>query len=95
MIADYYVYRRRKLSLFALYTADGPHRYTNGFSVVALIALLVAVLPSLPGFFATVNLLDPAAVPPFLLGLYHYAWFVGFGVAFVVYLVLRRVAPAA
>ncbi len=93
MIADYFVYRRRVLSVPALYLPAGPHHYTNGFSVVALIALIVAVLPSLPGFFATVKLIDAAYVSPFLLNLYHYAWFVGFAVAFVVYLGLRKLAP--
>jgi nucleobase:cation symporter-1, NCS1 family len=93
MIADYFVYRRRELSVFALYTPNGPHHYTKGFSIPAVIALIVAVLPNLPGFFATVKLLDPALVSPFWLNLYHYAWFVGFAVAFAVYLVLRKLAP--
>jgi NCS1 family nucleobase:cation symporter-1 len=95
MIADYFVCRRCTLDVPALYRADGPHRFTNGFSVVALIALLVAVMPSLPGFFATVKFTDPAHVAPFFMDLYHYAWFVGFGVAFVVYLALRKLAPQA
>jgi NCS1 family nucleobase:cation symporter-1 len=93
MIADYFVCRHRKLELKALYDPHGGHRYTNGFSVVALIALLVAVLPSLPGFLAQVHLIDGTGMSPFLLGLYNYAWFVGFGVGFAVYLVLRKIAP--
>jgi nucleobase:cation symporter-1, NCS1 family len=93
MIADYFVYRRRRLDVPALYTPHGAHYYTNGFSVVALIALLVAVLPSLPGFFAAVKFVEAASVAPFFLGIYNYAWFVGFAVAFVVYLVLRKIAP--
>jgi nucleobase:cation symporter-1, NCS1 family len=95
MIADYFVYRRCQLSVFALYTPDGPHRYTNGFSVPALIALILAVLPSLPGFFATIKVIDASLVSPFWLGLYNYAWFSGFAVAFVVYLILRKIAPNA
>jgi nucleobase:cation symporter-1, NCS1 family len=93
LIADYFVYRRRQLSVYSLYIPDGPHQYAGGFSLVALFALVVGVLPSLPGFFATIKLIDPTHVSPFLLGLYNYAWFVGFGVAFVVYLVLRKLAP--
>jgi len=50
LIADYFVYRRRKLNLPALYQANGEYRFTNGFSMVALIALVLAVLPSLPGY---------------------------------------------
>jgi NCS1 family nucleobase:cation symporter-1 len=95
MIADYFVIRGRKLDLPALYDPRGRHSYTNGFSTVALIALLVAVLPALPGFLAQVHLIDGTGLSSFLLGLYNYAWFVGFGLAFVVYLALRKLAPAS
>jgi NCS1 family nucleobase:cation symporter-1 len=93
MIADYFVCRSRNLDVKALYDAHGAHSYTNGFSTVALIALLVAVLPALPGFLAQVHLIDGTGMSPFLLSLYNYAWFVGFGLAFTVYLGLRRLAP--
>src|SRR3982750_1871167 len=45
MIADYFVIRRRRLNVDALYRHEGEYCYTNGFSIVALIALLVATLP--------------------------------------------------
>lgn len=94
MIADYFVVRGRRLNVPALYDATGEYRYTNGFSVVALLALVVAVLPNLPGFLVNVKLLSAEAVPPFLVGLYSYAWFVGFAIAFILYTVLRRLSPA-
>ena len=90
LIADYFVCRRCKLNLTALYQADGEYRFTNGFSLVALIALAVGALPSVPGFLVNVKLLSSESVPPFLAHLYNYAWFVGFGVAFVVYLAGRK-----
>lgn len=90
LIADYFVCRRRQLDIAALYSFHGPYRFTNGFSVVALAALAVGVLPSLPGFLVQVKVLSPDSVPPALTGLYHYAWFIGFGAAFVVYWALRR-----
>ena len=55
-------------------------------SNVAIGAFALGVLPSLPGFLATVKLIDGAHVAPFLLGLYNYAWFVGFGLAFAVFI---------
>ena len=55
LIADYFVYRRRKLNLAALYQTDGEYRFTNGFSFVALIAFVAGVLPSLPGFLVNVQ----------------------------------------
>jgi NCS1 family nucleobase:cation symporter-1 len=93
MIADYFVWRRTVLSLPALYSGTGEYRYSNGFSWVAIVAFLAGALPSLPGFLATVHLVDATLISPFLLNLYHYAWFVGFGIAFAVYLALRKAAP--
>jgi len=93
MIADYFIWRKKTLSLPALYSGSGEYRYHNGFSWVAIIALLAGILPSLPGFLATVHLIDAASLSPFLLNLYGYAWFVGFAVAFAVYLTLRKLAP--
>ncbi|HEY0943630.1 MAG TPA: NCS1 family nucleobase:cation symporter-1 [Opitutaceae bacterium] len=93
MIADYFVYRRRSLNLTALYRADGEYAYSGGFSWAAIIALAAGALPSLPGFLATVKWIDAAAVPTLFIDLYHYAWFVGFGLAFGVYLLLRKLFP--
>src|SRR2546421_5753645 len=59
LIADYYVCQRRQLNLVALYQRDGEYRFTNGFSFVALISLLLGILPSLPGFLIQVKLLKP------------------------------------
>jgi len=84
------VLRRTQLNLEALYDAHGEYRYTNSFSLAGLTALGVAVLPNLPGFFVQVKWLDPSHVPAALGASYAYAWFIGFAVAFVVYLALRR-----
>ena len=90
LIADYFVWRRRKLNLPDLYRADGEYRYTNGVSVVALIALIAGALPSVPGFLVQVKLLSADNVAPWLVGLYNYAWFIGFAIAFAVYLAGRK-----
>ena len=93
MIADYFVVRRRQLDVGALYDVEGEYRFTNGISVVAVVAFVLAVLPSLPGFFVTIKVIAAGAVPGPLVDLYNYAWFVGFGLAFVIYLILRKIAP--
>ena len=93
LIADYFVWRKRKLDLVALYQPNGEYRYTNGYSWAAIIALVVGILPNLPGFLVRVHQLNPANVPALLVSLFDYAWFVGFGLAFAVYLVLRSLAP--
>src|SRR5712664_1433960 len=95
LIADYYIYRRRRLNLAALYQEQGEYRFTNGFSLVAIISLLLGVLPSLPGFLIQVKLLKPETVAPALADIYSYAWFVGFGIAFCAYLAGRRLTALA
>jgi NCS1 family nucleobase:cation symporter-1 len=93
MIADYFVVRRRNLDVAGLYDPDGPYRYSGGWSLVAVAAFALAVAPNLPGFLAQVGWIDARRVPALLLGVYGYAWFVGFAIAFVAYLALRRAAP--
>ena len=95
LIADYFVWRRRQLNLTAMYQPDGEYRYTNGFSIVALIALIAGALPSVPGFLVQVKVIDPAKVAPLLVGFYSYAWFMGFAIAFVTYLAGRRMTALA
>jgi NCS1 family nucleobase:cation symporter-1 len=91
LIADYFVIRRTQLDVEALYRTDGEYRYTGGFSLAGLTALAVAVLPNVPGFLVTVKWVRADAVPHFLVSSYAYAWFIGFGLAFGVYLFLYRI----
>ena len=93
MIADYFVVRHRQLNVAALYDPAGEYRYTNGISIAAVVAFVLAVLPNLPGFLVTIKAIAPTSVPGPLVELYNYAWFLGFGLAFVIYLVLRKIAP--
>jgi nucleobase:cation symporter-1, NCS1 family len=93
MIADYFVWRKKALNVAALYSPRGEYSYRAGFSWVAILALVAGALPSLPGFLATIKVLDGSQLPALLLGLYNYAWFVGFGVAFGLYLLLRKMFP--
>lgn len=78
MIADYYIVRKKELDVAGLYDPEGPYRFTRGFHLPALAALLLAVLPNLPGFLAVVNVVPADAVPAFFHTLYNQAWFVGF-----------------
>jgi NCS1 family nucleobase:cation symporter-1 len=95
LIADYFVYRKRRLNLPALYDPNGEYSFTKGFSYVALIALVAGALPSIPGFLAQVKVVNPATIGTFWVRLYDYAWFVGFGVAFGVYLLGRALTSPA
>ena len=88
MIADYWILRRRELDVADLYRLDG--RYGR-VSWAAMVALLVGVAPNVPGFLAAVKVME---VAPAWSTLYPYAWFTGFAISAVAYLVLRRLAGA-
>ena len=90
MIADYFVVRNKQLDLEGLYDPAGPYVYTRGFSLAGLGALALAVLPSLPGFLAVVKAVPAGSVPAAFHTLYNQAWFVGFALAFGLYLAFRK-----
>ena len=83
MIADYFVIRRGRLLLEDLYRRGGAYEYRRGFNWVAIAAFVLGVLPNLPGFVAA---LSGIRATPLFATLYNWAWFVGFLVAAVVYL---------
>src|SRR3984957_8398557 len=77
MIADYYVVRKRRLDPEELFKRGGEYEFSGGFNWRAVGALAAGIFVALIGL-----------VVPVLHGLYQYAWFVGFGVSFVVYLLI-------
>ncbi len=83
LIADYWIVRKRVLVVDDLYRRNGIYEYTNGTNPWAIIALVVGVLPNIPGFLHAVHVID--SVPQILADLYAYTWFVGFAIAAVVY----------
>lgn len=90
MIVDYYFIRKQQLELEDLYSEHGIYRFSNGFNHTAIIALLFGILPNVPGFLTTIQLIATNAVPEWVSGLYHYAWFVGFGISGLVYWILMK-----
>ena len=91
LIADYWVLRRQQLSLSDLFKVDGIYQYANGVNPRAIVALVLAVAPVVPGFARAVS--TPGgqiAAPLFWDTVYSYAWFVTFALSFVLYLVLMR-----
>ncbi len=91
LIADYFILRRTQLSLEGLYTKGGPYWYTGGFNLRAMVALVVGILPCIPGFLGTLGYAD---VPHLWIELYHYAWFISFGVSLALYVALMKVSKA-
>ena len=83
LIADYFVIRRTNFDQAGLYRRKGPYWYRGGFNPIAIIALVLGILPCAPGFIATVSKSAAAFIPAFWVSIYHYAWFISFGIAFL------------
>jgi NCS1 family nucleobase:cation symporter-1 len=90
MIADYYFIRKQTLNASELYKHDGQYSFGNGFNKYAIIALLFGILPNVPGFLLQVKLVSATAFPGWINNLYNYAWFVGFFVSAILYILLMR-----
>jgi len=90
MIVDYYFIRKQTLIVDDLYNKNGIYSFSKGFNMKAVWALLIGILPNVPGFLLTIKAVDTTVFPEWISGLYHYAWFVGFGISGIVYYVLMR-----
>jgi NCS1 family nucleobase:cation symporter-1 len=95
LITDYFLLRRTKLDVKDLYSETGRYRYANGWNYAALVALILGILPNLPGFLVQIAPTTFAGVPESLRTLYNFAWFVGFGISGVVYYVLMMRTDAS
>jgi nucleobase:cation symporter-1, NCS1 family len=81
LITDYYFIRKQQLSVPDLYEETGAYQFNRGFNRKAIISLLVGILPNVPGFLVTIGVIPAGALPAWIVGIYSYAWFVGFFVA--------------
>jgi nucleobase:cation symporter-1, NCS1 family len=85
LICDYFVVRRKILSVDDLYERGGLYEYKHGVNWQAIAALVSGAAVAFVGL-----------VVPALRVLYNYAWFVGFLVSFFLYFVLMaNVEPVA
>ncbi|MBK8068469.1 MAG: NCS1 family nucleobase:cation symporter-1 [Rhodanobacteraceae bacterium] len=88
MLADYFIIRRTELDIASLFRHKGAYAYRSGWNPVAILALVIGVLPNLPGFLKAAGFV--ADVPAVFVSIYTYAWFVGLIVAAAVYLLFTR-----
>ncbi len=92
LICDYFIIRSCKLSVAELYKKSGPYHYAGGTNYKAVIALVLAILPNVPGFLGAIGVMK---VSETWSSLYSYAWFNGFASSLVIYLLLMRREHAA
>jgi NCS1 family nucleobase:cation symporter-1 len=90
MIVDYFFIRHKNLIAEDLYKHDGVYSYNKGFNSSAIIALLLGIIPNVPGFLLQIKIIDTNVFPDWISHLYNYAWFVGFGVSGILYYVMMK-----
>jgi NCS1 family nucleobase:cation symporter-1 len=94
------VIRRQQLAVDDLFRIRGRYTYSNGINPRAVIALVLAILPVVPGFIRAVSTPGGVVADPNLFDrIYTYAWFVTFALSFTIYWLLMRgesvAAPSA
>jgi NCS1 family nucleobase:cation symporter-1 len=95
LIADYWVLRRQQLDVNDLFRERGRYTYRGGVNPRAVVALVLAILPVVPGFLRAVSVPGGTVADPNVFDrLYAYAWFVTFALSFVLYLAFMRGQPA-
>lgn len=87
MIADYYFVRKQQLSVDDLYNHKGLYKTFNG---PAILCLLLGILPNVPGFLLQIKSVNNTVFPEWVSHLYNYAWFVGFFVSGISYILMMR-----
>ncbi|HEX3582550.1 MAG TPA: NCS1 family nucleobase:cation symporter-1 [Thermoanaerobaculia bacterium] len=85
LIADYWLVRDKELKLADLYRENGVYKYAGGWNWRAVVATVAGC------FFAWIGWSPKSALHI----LFDYGWFVGFGVAFVLHLVLMKISKPA
>src|SRR5205085_5670170 len=96
LICDYWVLRRQRLDLAGLFEPKGRYSYEGGFNWRALVALVLAIAPVVPGFIkaaTTPNFNGLVENPNFFDTMYTYAWFVTFALGFALYYLLMSRHP--
>ncbi len=79
LIADFWIVRKKILNVPDLYKMKGEYTYLGGFNIKGIVALFFGIAGALIGLLI-----------PTLHFLYDYAWFVGFGISFLLYIVLAK-----
>lgn len=88
ILADYYLIKKMKLNINDLYTLrrNGTYYYSGGYNLAAMAALIVGILPVMPGLLQKLGILS--SVPELFITIYNNAWFFSFFAAGILYWVI-------
>lgn len=90
MLWDYWVVKRRKYNVLALYQPWSIYGYRYGVNWRAIVAFLCGVAPNLPGLISSVNSRIGVGVG---IHPYQFGWLLGFVGTSLVYVVLSYLFP--
>lgn len=81
IMVDYYLLRKQTIDIAGLYKEDGPYKFTNGWNIKAFVAAGIAAV-----FSSILPIYGPSS---YSANLGPYTWFIGVGVAGLVYYALN------
>jgi NCS1 family nucleobase:cation symporter-1 len=90
-IADYWIVKRRRVDVPALYRPKGRYAYYHGCNWRAVLALLCSIGPAFPSLINNINSNIDIGGAKYIADL---VWYYGFLSAFVVYIALSKIFPA-
>lgn len=88
ILVDYYLIQRANLSIKDLYSLNpgGAYYYSGGYNLAAIGALIIGILPVIPGFLQKVGILS--TIPNAYTIIYNNAWFFSFFSAGILYWII-------
>lgn len=91
MLLDFWVVKGRRYDSLALYQPESIYRYSHGVNWRAILAFVVGIAPTLPGFINSINnnVKVGVGVHP-----YQFGWLLSFAGASIVYLGSNWIFPA-
>lgn len=92
MVADYWLIKRQRLDLPALYDPHGRYRYWYGINWQGMVAFVLGMSPNLPGLAHSIT---PKASPVSAGAqhIYDFGWLYGFTSSIFIYTVLNLIWP--
>lgn len=106
LASDYWLVKKQNIDVPALYNPDGRYRYWYGINWRAMVALLIATAPNLPGLGYSIGLTthtnadgttyttDTVNISAGAKNLYSFDWLFGFTCSIFIYTVLSLLFPA-
>jgi NCS1 family nucleobase:cation symporter-1 len=98
LASDFWLVKKQNIDVPALYNPDGRYRYWNGVNWRALVALLIATAPNLPGLGYSIGMQadgsDSVNITNGAKNLYTFDWLFGFTCSIFIYTSLSWIFPA-